>query len=1108
MSSGRRTKPSSRIPFVFRSVFVRASGSWWQGAFRLWRSRFPVNPHLPVEAPPLGCPHKFASGIRRSGHPCSGVGASGVRGSSCKCVCAVWLAAWWLGGVGWCASGFLTPENLELLGCAAPDTRVQFVRASRPGNVFFPGESVDVVVEFPGGEGSARDLVIAVTEITARRSGFLDGRSGAGGLYVPRIENCGVRARAEWTVAQEGAAGSPQRVQLKGLPVPERLGTYALSVALEGEPPQFLGTVVRTVKPRAGFFIDAPILGEGLFLTHEDQGPEKIRERALALARLGIKGVRMDLAWNEPEPGRYDWRAYDELMKALEAAEMQALVTISGHPAWSMPFGAPTPGVTAENPDTSCEPAHYAAFGRFVFAFCSRYWREGQGALWGIEHWNEPWEGLSGSGWGSDARHYRELMRQIAENARRVDPRIRTAGACSIMNTELKFLTGDHPEENLQLLDVFTDHYVPPRSCYGPMVARYWGKESADTGTWIASNETLLVQVMVQFLACGQTRVTPWHPEMLYFNVPGAGERFQMPTPVASATAAFQRFVSGRPFERMLFLRHLPWAFQFGRGEDAVVVVCGRLIPLGGGDIRDLPWWQVELSSGGSVMVDNRDGALEFYDLAGNREWVDEAEATFAADAQAHYLRAPKGGAALIERRLQEARLTGVRPVAIVAHDFVYPLDAPGARLRVSVHNLLNRELAGTLTLKAPDSIELAGAAKKVVLGPGELRDVEFVVSRAAPSAANAYPFACHFQSEAGAADWSEVLHDLVVRRRTVEVDGRLDDWKGIPAVLAYPDVPGPASAESMWRPFLEGRAGGSSNRFAELRLAWDAHSLYVAAQVSDPTPSLGHLRLEQWDQDQYFHSAADDAVCEQLRPFESLILRLERDPADSNVLHHVDWPRFRQFLTTNAEALAAVETRAAAVYLRARKEGRTASFGRASHVYRRLPVEDRPYAGDTLQLGFDVLPGVAHHRMSSDLDRVVDGFHAMPDTDYEYAVYQCRNGRPEVWRYLAPAVPRSHPAPRQLWAKWDQGAVQEARCVILREETTLTYEVAIPWKELKEWKPQAGQRFGFLFRFNDSAGPTITFGAKKSATKSNSLSLHPYHEGKPSCSVEWVLGE
>jgi hypothetical protein len=34
-----------------------------------------------------------------------------------------------------------------------------------------------------------------------------------------------------------------------------------------------------------------------------------------------------------------------------------------------------------------------------------------------------------------------------------------------------------------------------------------------------------------------------------------------------------------------------------------------------------------------------------------------------------------------------------------------------------------------------------------------------------------------------------------------------------------------------------------------------------------------------------------------------------------------------------------------------------------------------------------------------------------------------------------------------------------------------------------------------------------ILYGADKSATKSNGLSLHPYWESKPSCGIRWALG-
>ncbi len=67
---------------------------------------------------------------------------------------------------------------------------------------------------------------------------------------------------------------------------------------------------------------------------------------------------------------------------------------------------------------------------------------------------------------------------------------------------------------------------------------------------------------------------------------------------------------------------------------------------------------------------------------------------------------------------------------------------------------------------------------------------------------------------------------------------------------------------------------------------------------------------------------------------------------------------------------------------------------------------------------------------------------------------------------------------------------------------------MAIPWSELSQWHPQAGQKFGFTFRVNNNQGPALLFGAGKSAVKNNGLALHPYWEGKPGCSLQWALWE
>jgi len=690
-----------------------------------------------------------------------------------------------------------------------------------------------------------------------------------------------------------------------------------------------------------------------------------------------------------------------------------------------------------------------------------------------------------------------------------VDPRIRTAAACSMTNTGDKFLTGEDREQWIKLVDVFTDHYVPPRTCYGPMLAKYWGKENTDTESWIAANELLLPQVMCQFLACGQDRVTPWHPAMTYYAVPGSPMKHHMPHPVALATNVFNVFCTGRPFQRLLFLDHLPWAFQFGTGNDAVVVLLPRVLAYFGSGPEDVLWWQFNVDEGGTLTIENVDRALEIYDVAGNREFEGEAQLKIPVDYLAHYIRAPRGGVDLITERLRAARFEGVRPVNIIARDFTTPVDAPEATARVTLHNLMNRPVEGKLTVTPPAGLSLKNASQTVSLAPGQARDVEFAIAAATPSPANAYAFAYAFRSDAGVATWKETLHALVVRRGTKTIDGNLRDWREDCGVMVSAAAQKADPTSQVWLPFLEWKDASPDGSFAELKMAWDENYLYVAAQVNDPSDDPGHQRLENWDEDQYFRSAADDAICESLRPFEKFILANMNDKSVAEQLRaDPQWERFEQFLEKHPMAADAVRTRAANVYFRAKKRNPQATFADAYYVYKKTPRDDFPWTGDTLQFGFDVIEGYAHHRLKTDEDRVPVGFHAMPDTDYEYSVYACSDGGSELWRLLAPGVPLGHHYPRQPRAKFDQAPVSRATHVVHRHGGVTAYEVAIPWSELSQWHPQAGQKFGFTFRVNNNQGPALLFGAGKSAVKNNGLALHPYWEGKPGCSLQWALWE
>jgi len=1013
----------------------------------------------------------------------------------------------------------LRPANLKTMGCAKPDTRYMFARSSRAGNVFYPGESVDLTIKVTRGEAPLRSVALEVVEIATRRNRYLEGRST---MTAPAaVEVLGRVGKRDVPVTVEDRKGATAEAEVKGLPVPERYGTYLVTIAPNGRDPQFLCTLLRAHRPKQGFDVDAPVFGEGQFLTHDDQDPEKIRQRALTLARLGIKGVRIELGWSQSQSGEFQWTRYDALMNGLAEAKVKALVTMGGHPSWTMPFGRPTPACIPEKPDHSCMPKHYGRFEQWIRAFCTRYWKGGEGALWAIEHWNEPWEGISISGWESDSNHYRELMKRIARGARSVDPRIKTAAACSIMNTEDKFLVGEDRKEWVELVDLFTDHYVPPRTSYGPMVARYWGKESTDTETWIAATEVLLPQTVCQFLACGQDRMTPWHPEMIYFSVPGAPMKYQMPNPVALASNVFNAFVTGRKFQRLMFLEHLPWAFQFGTGREAVVVLFGTLYAPHGGDIRDVLWWQLQLADGGTIAVDNADGALEFYDIAGNREFQGRRTVTLPMNSLSHYIRCPRGGAEVIERRLRAARIEGVRPVEIIARDFAAPVNSPGVAARVDLHNLLNRPIEGVLEVTPPKGVHLKAPKAKVRLAAGQTLALRFHVDRAEPDPANAYRFSYDFVSDAGRARWQETLHALVARRHTKRIDGRLDDWEADLGVLVDAKDEKVDPTERAWMPFLKARETRPDGSFAEVKLAWDDRFLYVAASVNNPTDSAGHQRLQRgtWDEDQYFRGPADDRVCERLRPFEKFVTAdLRRSDVAGKLKADPKWPDYRQLLAGDPDANAAVQTGAARAYVEGRRRNRQATYADAAHVYKKVPWTEFPWSGDTFQFSLDLVDGYAFN-MKLDTDRVPYGFHAMPDADYEYAAYACTDGGTELWRVLAPGVPRGHHYPRQPRARHDQGPVAGGELAVRRDGKATVYELALPWTEMKlasvpwkslgatPWRPEPGRTFGFLFRVNNNKGPALTFGADKSATKTNGLSLHPYWQANPSCTVRWTLG-
>lgn len=975
-------------------------------------------------------------------------------------------------------------DNMDALKCSLPDPASRFTGSSAPGQLFHPAESVNITLALQkGGDAGVVNCLLDLQEIGTRTPGKvvqgLAGWSDTAG-HAPIVDLLGEPVVCPLAITFDDQP--VKTVEVRNLPLPQRLGTYAVILTRGGQR-SFLCTVARVPRPRAnGTVENTPIFGEGQFMNGD------LNLKTAIYGRMGIRGWRSELGWNEKEDGTVDWTKDDKLFAAARSAGCRIMVTLGGMSGWPWPFQvAQTPAAVGNKPnwdgspyngqsDWLCGPERYPRYGKWIEAFCQRYGEQGQGGLWGLENYNEPWEGGGISGWARDCLQYREIQKTIARAARSVDPKIRLLAASTIMNTEDK-LFSDGSRVFDQYVDIFTDHYVVPCMCYGPLVAKAHGKQSMETETWFVGTEYQLPQGVAQFMAAGQARISPWHPRALFDNLPGGNDATLMPTPVVAATAAFNAFVTGKPFEKMVFKEHLPWVFQFGQDDDpdALLVMFGQLIQIGGAqDPKETLWAQVNAAGGGTMTIDNRDGLLTFYDLAGNPLHAGEQAVTLPLSILPSYIMCAKGPKAAAER-LARMRIEGKRPVEILPRDFSTRLTDRNAALHVALHNCLNRQVVGTLRVQAPPEIALAAAEQPVALNAGETRVLTFAVARATPSAHNAYPCDFTFSSDAGNAEYAEIMNVAVAPRAAIAIDGNLDDWQDIPGVAVFASKDKLDPTELMRRPWLQVQGGTNEIVAGRVKLAWDASNLYLCAEVQDRTPEANAIRFAERDENAYFHTRADD----------------DKQP-------------FKRFLET---------TRVGGKKGKSLKElGR--SFADVPYVYAYPPEAGMPFRRDRLQVGFDVTDD--WHDLAPDTDRVPYGFHAVPDTDYEYSLYWCDGGRPalsgiaggELWRHLAPGVPRMHDFPRQPRGPITTGAVKDARFVVKRTDAGYIYECAIPRSEIANLKFQAGTDFGFVFKIGNSGGPQSEYGHDKAVCKQNGLSLHPYWERSPSCGVRWTLIE
>jgi hypothetical protein len=178
-------------------------------------------------------------------------------------------------------------------------------------------------------------------------------------------------------------------------------------------------------------------------------------------------------------------------------------------------------------------------------------------------------------------------------------------------------------------------------------------------------------------------------------------------------------------------------------------------------------------------------------------------------------------------------------------------------------------------------------------------------------------------------------------------------------------------------------------------------------------------------------------------------------------------------------------------------------SFGTGPLAYTWVKGWETPFEGDSLQVGFGL--GLGNPELAS-VHPVPDGFLAMPDTDYAYALYATTDGGAECWRARVPGMPYIHGIARCPKPTDPALALCEpkgSQTVVKRDGEFTLCEAAIPWSELAKMTPKAGEQFNLAFQI---PGQGVYRGRGRGATKDNGLTLVPYFMKVPSNALRYGL--
>ncbi|WP_212005487.1 hypothetical protein [Chitinophaga sp. HK235] len=770
------------------------------------------------------------------------------------------------------------------------DYDVAIVRASCATNILWPGEQPSYTLQIVN---QLKEPMVAEGRIELIPYGT---RGLPGDIWLPEVVAAGP------VISMPVKVNIPANGYLDIIHqpvIPERLGGYAIVMDLGRYGRRFVTSLVRT-------FAANPQRLQYPKQSLDDMGAD-------FLQRVGIQAIRMGVDYTPTTASDYTekMQALDRKLKEYQAKHITVLLMFGAGTA-PMPLGRPLPfldsaGVMRKTKqDFVWLPSSDADFERFVHHLCVQYgWPKGP--VTAVSLWNEPWEGLSISGWQSDILRYREIYRVMAQaviDARKKGADVLVGGGDSNSNAWDK-LFADGKMTFLPIFDFCSIHYQGMES---PAIYPEWVNRRSprgrvkiwDTESWVGNTDDRIGLTVATNRSAGYDRSMGIYAGYMYTGGRGSEhftQKIHTPSGIteitripdtwspAAALGAVQHLIGERNFRQLLFPNGLPWVMVFDgkQADDGTAVICGdigeafgpervlfrgvrgltevmekekmRAAPTAGPTAADSLQQELQTSRplrGGRMLLPAAP-YIRLYDFYGNLIPATGRQLEIPLNSQGYYLRTDgsKGAFDKLLAALKTARIEGYQPVEIIAKDMTARIEqSPIMSLQLT--NILNRPVQGRL------AVNLAGlqtaAPATISLAPHETRTIPVKITGGVKVPNNTYPLSVHFDAGAdGIATHYEDMHVNVISRLSIHVDGKLDDWQtALPQTVSSKGAATVSLTEAAWYPFknFDTNANGYANGY----FAYDDQYFYFASKVADSTPHPGTYRFAQRPDDTFFY--------------------------------------------------------------------------------------------------------------------------------------------------------------------------------------------------------------------------------------------------------------